>query len=309
MRPSWPLLWVCIASCAGPAPSQDPEIPAALSLRLNHPDPACREEAVAGISIRGQTVQEALGGTWPARVEQDTASLRTAIRDALAEPSPERMIRHAYHSLRTGCLARDARRVSAALAAQGFVRIEIYEPHDGLKFTRYLAQPWAYTNSAGDRHDLFCWTQAVRRQDSSWLVREIYVGLHVGFDAPFKTVAAIERYPRGSVLDRFLDLPELQKVVLVFPLLEELEFTYGRIRTKESEAAPAGFHVTAGFVLEGKAGGTLVSYTAECGLDPRESRGGRLERAGFVPSDLVGPLMLRGSGIWGAGGLKPTEDY
>jgi len=275
---------------------------------LNHPDPARREEAAARLSIRGWTIAEALEGKGSPQVDEDGAGLRKGVQDAVAETSPERMIRRAWHALRLGCLAREARRVSAALGTQGFRLIEIYEPTDGVKFTRYLAQASAYVNGAGDRHDLFCWTQAVRRKDSSWIVREVYVGLHVGFDAPFKTVATIDRYPRGSVLANFFELPELQKVALVFPLLEEIEFTYGRIRDKGAESAPAGFHVNAGFVMEGKAGGRSVYYSAECGLDPREGRGGRLDWEGFTVSEILGPLTPRGSGIWGAGGLKPDQD-
>jgi hypothetical protein len=308
MRPSWPLLLVCLASCAPPTASGGSPSPASSALLLDHPDPARREEAVAAVSILGLTLEEAMGGWFLVRSDADAASLRAGIQGALSEPSPERLVRRAYHSLRLGCLAREAKSVSAALAAQGFRLAEIYEPNDGVKFTRYLAQPRAYANSAGDRHDLFCWTQAVRRGDSLWVVREVYAGLHVVFDAPFKSVAGTERYPRGSVLGRFLELPELQKIALAFPLLEEIEFSYGRIRTKAAAAAPAGFHVNAGFALEGKAGGRSIYCTAESGMDPRELPGGRLDWEDFVPSDAVGPLLPRGSGIWGAGGLKPVGD-
>jgi len=308
MRPSAIPLLVCLCACAGNPPLPDPDPPASLAALLNHPDPSRREEAAARLSIRGWTIAEALEGMVPPRADEDAAALRKGVQDAIAERGPERMVRRAWHALRLGCVARDSRQVSAALGVQGFRLIEIYEPNDRVKFTRYLAQASAYVNGAGDRHDLFCWTQAVRRQNAGWIVREVYVGLHAVFDAPFKTVAAIERYPRGSVLGNFLDLPELQKVALAFPLLEEIEFTYGRIRDKGSEPAPAGFHVNAGFALEGKAGGRSVYYTADCGLDPREGPGGRLNRDGFAASEAVGPLTPRGSGIWGAGGLKPDQE-
>jgi hypothetical protein len=308
MRSLRPLLLIVLAACAPAPSSEEPRPPAAATIPLDHPDPARREEAVASASARGLSLEEAKGDRSLDRSSEDTASLRAGIQNALGEPSPERMIHHAYHVLRLGCLARDARTVAGALSGQGFRLIEIYEPNSTIKFTRYLAQPGAYTNAAGDRHDLFCWTQAVRRPDSSWLTREVYVGLHVRFDAPFKTVAVADRYPRGSVLGRFLELADLQKVAQVYPLLEEIEFTYGRIRVKGPEPSPAGFHVNAGFVMDGKAGGRSVYYTAESGLDPLESRGGRLEWNGFVPSETVGPLLPRGSGIWGAGGLKPRSD-
>jgi len=307
MRPCIVLL-LALSSCAEVLPAGVPASPSALACLLDHPDPARREEAAARLSILGSTLAEALGGKTADRAEEDTASLRPAFQQALAEPTAERMIRRAFHSLRTGCLARDATRVAAALGAQGFRRIEIYEPHDGLKFTRYLAQPSAYVDGTGGLHDLFCWTQALRRSDSTWIVREVYVGLHARFDAPFKAVAASGRYPRGSVLATFLERPELQKLAQAFPVLEEIEFTYGRIRDKASETAPAGFHVIAGFVMEGKAGGRSVYYTAECGLDPREGRGGALDWDGFSAADTVGPLTPRGSGIWGAGSLKPVQD-
>lgn len=308
MRPSGIVLLVCLASCAGTPPVPESDPPAALAALLNHPDPARREEAAARLSIRGWTIAEALEGKEAPRVDEDGAGLRKGVQDAITQPSPELMVRRAWHALRLGCLAREAKPVSAALGTQGFRLIEIYEPTDGLKFTRYLAQASAYVNGAGDRHDLFCWTQAVRRQNSTWTVREVYVGLHAGFDAPFKTVAAIDRYPRGSVLGKFLELPELQKVALVFPLLEEIEFTYGRIRDKGADGAAAGFHVNAGFVMEGLAGGRGVYYTAEAGLDPRETLRGRLDWSGFASSDAVGPLVPRGTGFWGAGGPKPSDE-
>ncbi|HLY75053.1 MAG TPA: hypothetical protein VKU80_13110 [Planctomycetota bacterium] len=307
MRPCIVLL-LGLTSCAEVLPASQASTPAALASLLDHPDPARREEAAARLSILGSTVAEALGGKTAARTDEDTGSLRAALQQALAEPTAERMIRRAFHSLRTGCLARDAPVVAAALSAQGFRRIEIYEPHDGLKFTRYLAQPSAYVDGAGGLHDLFCWTQALRRSDSTWIVREVYVGLHARFDAPFKAIAPSGRYPRGSVLAMFLERPELLKLAQAFPVLEEIEFTYGRIRDKGSETAPAGFHVIAGFVTEGKTGGRSVYYTAECGLDPREGRGGALDWEGFSPADTVGSLTPRGSGIWGSGGLKPVQD-
>src|SRR5579862_7092670 len=295
----WLVLLVGLSSCSDVPPDGEPDPPAALAFLLDHPDPARREEAATRLSIRGLTVAEALEGKLLARVEEDTGSLRLGIREALVEPSAERMIRRALHSLRAGCLARDARRISAALAAQGFRLIETYEPRDGLKFSRYLAQPSAYVNPAGDRHDLFCWIQALRRPDSTWIVREVYAGLHARFEAPFKALAPAGRYPSGSVLETFFKLPELEKLALAFPVLEEIEFTYGRIRVRGEEAAPAGFHVNAGFVMEGKAGGRSIYYTAESGLDPREGRGGRIEWEGFVSAETVGPLTPRGSGIWG----------
>ena len=60
--------------------------------------------------------------------------------------------------------------------------------------------------------------------------------------------------------------------------------------------------------MDGLAGGRSVYFTAESGLDPREGRGGRLDWDAFSPTESVGPLVPRGSGIWGAGGLKPTQE-
>ena len=204
-------------------------------------------------------------------------------------------------------LARDWSRVADALSRQGLRLIEIYEPHERAKFVRFLAQPAAYVNGAGDRHDLFFWVQSIRGA-GAWVVREIYVGLNVTFEAPFKTLSATDRYPRGSVLARFFEIEELQKLAIVFPLLEEIELTYGRIRVKGAAGAPAGFHVNAGFSMDAKAGGRGVCYTAESGLDPREIRRGRLAWDDFMASDTVGPLTLRGGSFWGGGAPKPSED-
>jgi hypothetical protein len=253
-------------------------------------------------------VSEALDGRALAAAEADTAALRERLDQAAEEKVPEKMVWRAWHALRCGSLAREGKMLSASLSRQGLRLLEIYEPHERSKFVRYMAKSSAYVNDAGDRHHLFFWIQSRQRDDGSWIVREAYVGLHAVFEAPFKSVAARDRYPRDSVLARFLALPELPRVAAVFPILEEIEFTYGRIRDKSRDGAPAGFHVNAGFVMEGNAGGRSVYYTAEAGLDPREIERGRLDWTGFSPSNEIGPLTPRGSGIWGAGGLRPVED-
>jgi hypothetical protein len=290
------LLAAALASCSLP-PAQEPEDPAALIEQLDDRDPFRREEAACRLSILGLTIPE----------NSDTVRIGEGLQRALQEPDPQRMLWRAYHGLRAGCLARDWSGVAEALSHQGLRLTEIYEPHGRAKFVRFLVQPAAYVNTAGDRHDLFFWVQTIRK-DGAWIVREVYVGLNAKFDAPFKQLAASERYPRGSVLARFFELGELQKLALAFPLLEEIELTYGRIRLKGSDAAPAGFHVNAGFAMDAKAGGRGVSFTAESGLDPREIGRGRLNWDGFAPSDSLGPLTLRGSSVWGGGALKPTED-
>jgi hypothetical protein len=295
MRPA-AFLGALLASCAQ-APADLPEDPAALIRQLDDPDLFRREEAACRLSLLGLAIPD----------NSDTARIGEGLQRALGEGDPQRMIWRAYHVLRAGCLGRDWSRVAEALSGQGLRLIEIYEPHDRAKFVRFLAQPAAYVNGAGDRHDLFFWVQSVRK-DGGWIVREVYVGLCATFDAPFKQLSAAERYPRGSVLAAFFGLEELQKLALVYPQLEEIELSYGRIRLKGAEAAPAGFHVNAGFVMDAKAGGRGVTYTAESGLDPREIRGGRLAWDGFTLSDTWGPLTLRGSSFWGGGALKPSED-
>jgi hypothetical protein len=308
MRSALPLVLV-LASCAVPAgdPADDP---AAVIDLLGHADALRREEGAFRLSILGRAIPEALEGRERALAyaEEDTLSMREGISRALEERDPERMVWRAYHALRSGCLARDWSRVSEALSRQGFRLIEIFEPHEGSKFVRFLAQPAAYVNAAGDRHDLFFWVRSAKKEGLPWRVGEVYVGLSAKFDAAFRQLAATLRYPRESVLARFLGLPELQKLALVFPVLEEIELSYGRIRGQESEGSAAGFHVNAGFVMEGKAGGRAIHYTAQSGLDPRETRRGMLEWDGFSPSDAVGPLTRRGAGYWGAGGPKPAED-
>jgi len=290
------LLFGLLASCAH-APVDEPDDPAGLIELLDHPDLLRREEAAHRLSILGLKIPE----------NGDTARLKEGLAQAVAERDPQRIIWRAYHVLRAGCLAREGIRVDDALSSQGLRLIEIYEPDRQVRFVRYLAQRAAYVNAAGDRHDLFCWIQSVRK-DASWIVREVYVGLHVAFEAPFKQLSTTDRYPRQSVLGRFFALEELQKLAIVFPVLEEIEFTYGRIRLKNADGAPAGFHINAGFAMEANAGGRGICYTAESGLDPRETRRGRLAWDGFESSDAVGPLTSRGGGFWGAGGPRPTED-
>jgi len=302
MRAAFP--WFLMLGACATAP-EAPDDPTELIRLLRHPDPLRREEGAFRLSLAGGTIPDALEGNELALsyADEDLASMGPVIAAALEERDPQRMVWRAYHALRVGCLARPWSRVSDALSRRGFRLIEIFEPHERSKFVRFIAQPAAWTSAAGDRHDLFFWVRSSKN-----VVREVYVGLVVKFEAPFKQVASIERYPRGSVLARFFALPELAKVAIVFPQVEEVEFTYGRIRDKDADGAAAGFHVNAGFVMEGKAGGRAIYYTAEAGLDPRETRRGRLDWAGFASSDAVGPLVPRGAGFWGAGGPKPSGD-
>lgn len=300
MRAAFLLL---LAACAAaPEPSDDPAEPIAL---LGHGSSLRREEGAFRLSLAGGTIPDALEGQPRALAyaEDDTSAMRQGISLAIEERDPQKLVWRAYHALRVGCLARPWSRVSDALSRQGFRLIEIFEPHERSKFVRFLAQSAAWTSPAGDRHDLFFWVRSSKN-----VVREVYVGLVVKFEAPFKQLAATERYPRGSVLARFFELPELARLAIVFPVVEEIEFSYGRIRDKAADGAAAGFHVNAGFVMEGKAGGRAIYYTAEAGLDPRETRRGRLDWAGFASSDLIGPLTPRGTGFWGAGGPKPSDD-
>ena len=308
MRPH--ALLILLSACAASPDVPDPREPDEAVELLGHADIRRREEGAYRLSILGGTIPDALAGRENALAfaEEDTASMRQGTSQALEERDPHRKIWRAWHALRAGCLAREWSRVSTALSEQGFRLIEIYEPHERAKFVRYMVQRNAWVNDAGDRHDLFFWVQSTRKDDGPWRVREVYVGLRAAFEASFKQLAAASRYPRGSVLGRFFDLPELLKLATVYPILEEIELTYGRIRDKDAEGAPAGFHVNAGFVMEGKEGGRSIYYSAESGLDPREFRRGKLAWEAFVPSAEIGPLSRRGSGFWGAGGLKPGDD-
>jgi len=294
-----PAVLCVLAACSVPPIPEEPEDPAALAAMLAGDAPLRREEAAQRMARLGLIVPET----------EDTGAMSEGIAQALGERSPERIVWGAHHALRRGCLGREWKAVADALAGQRFRLVEIYEPHEESKFVRFLARAGAYEDGAGGSHDLFFWVHSVPR-GGRWVVREVYVGLHAAFDVPFKAVAAQERYPRGSVMARFLGMPEMAKLAASFPVLEEVELTYGRIRVKDSETAPAGFHVNAGFALaaEGKGGGRGIAVTAESGLDPRETRSGRFVWDGFAPSESLGPLVVRGGSFWGAGGLRPTDE-
>jgi hypothetical protein len=292
-------LFCLLAACSSSVPRDEPEDPAALASMLESDVPLRREEAAQRMARLGLVVPG----------NADTLAIGAGIARALGERAPERMIWVAHHALRRGCLAREWKVVSDALAGQRLRLVEIYEPHEGSKFVRFLAKPGAYEDAAGGAHDLFFWIHSIQRE-GDWIVRGVYVGVHATFDAPFKQVAADGRYPRGTVLAQFLEMPEVARLASVFPVIEEVELSYGRIRVKDEETSPAGFHVNAGFALGagGKGGGRGVAVTAESGLDPRETPGGRFAWDGFEPSETLGPLVLRGSSFWGAGGLRPTDE-
>jgi hypothetical protein len=298
-------LWIWIgllaAGCSAAPEPEGPEDPEALAGLLRSPDPLSREEAMVRLGRLGRLAD---GGA------EDTGRMAVRVRDALRERDPERMVFLAWHSLRLGLLSREWAEVSTALARMPFRLTEIYEPHDRVKYVRFMARPGAFVDFAETPYDLFFWVETSRMGDGRWAVREVYVGLHGTVDLPFKAVAQGSRYREGSVLAQFLDLPEAKRLSAIFPVLEEIELTYGRIRTKEGTAVPAGFQVNAGLALGpgGKAGGRGIVATAESGLDPRETPGGRLLREGFSPQATLGPLVVRGTSFWGAGGLKPSDD-
>jgi hypothetical protein len=296
-------LWIAVmgalAGCAPAVRPEEPEDPEKLLMLWRDGDARRREEAVQRMARAGLSV--------PAT--EDTESVGPEVLRALLERSPERMVWHAWHAIRLGCLAREWTRVSDALTRQGFRRSEVYEPDEGAMFVRFPAKEGAYVDGTGGRHDLFFWVQA-RVHGGTWMVREIYVGLHATYDLPYRTVAGPGRHSRGSVLGQFLEMPEVARLATAFPVLEEVELTYGRIRVKGPESFAAGFHVNAGFALaaEGKGGGRGIAVTAESGLDPRETPSGRLVWDGFSPSEWLGPLVVRGGSFWGAGGLRPTDE-
>jgi hypothetical protein len=301
-------------SCSAAPPEAPGEDPGELAALLASGDPLRREEAAHRLVLRGRTVREAAADPRVlALLDEDTASMGAELA-RIFEVVPgryDRRLRDAYHALRGGCLGREWRLLSAALARQGFRLVEIYEPDERTKSVRFVGRPAAYTNAAGDRHDLFFWVKSARAApEAPWVAREVYVGYHVEFNAPYRAVSSTDRYPRGSVLALFFEVPEVRTLALAFPVLEEIELTYGRIRDKSSPSAPAGFHVNAGFAGggAGAGGGRGVYYTAESGLDPLEGPGARLQWAGFRPSETLGPLTLRGSSFWGAGSVKPSDD-
>lgn len=303
MRATLLVLAGLLASCAGTPPPPPPD-PATL---FASPDLFRREEGAARLAIQNRTVQEALDVRALDDADADTDALVSRLDEAADERTPERMVWRAWHVLRCGCLAREWKSLSDSLSRQGLRLEEIYEPHENAKYVRFVAKRSAYINAANDRHNLYFWVLSVRRDDKVWIVREIYAGLQVVFNLRFKSMSAGDRYARGGVLAQFFSMPELSRVAAVFPILEELALTYGRIRDKDGPA-PAGFHINAGFVMDGNKGGRSIYYTAECSLDPLERRGGVLAWEEFTPSEQLGPLMPRGTGVWGAGGLRPTED-
>lgn len=295
-----------LAACGSAELREPPEDPSALAIQLGDADPLRREEAAQRLARLGTAVHEVAAAE---TVDPDTEAMGAAVASAVEIDDPERTVWAAWHALRRGCLARDWKRLSGALARQGFRLTEIYEPHERAKFVRFLAKGAAHVDGGGTAHDLFFWVQSVRRGETGWLVREVYVGLHASFEAPYKQVAGRNRYRRGSVLDRFLEMAEVKRLAAVFPVVEELELTYGRIRDKEAVSVPAGFHVNAGFALVGeKGGGRGIAVTVESDLDPRETPGGRFLWDDFAPSGTMGPPVVRGGSFWGAGGLKPSDD-
>jgi len=296
----WILLGLALAGCSVAPEAEEPDDPQAVAALLSGADPSGREEALQRMARRLQTAAAA----------EDSDALAERVLAALGERDPERMVWRAWHAIRLGCLARDWSAVSAALARQNFRLVEIYEPHERAKYVRFLAKTGAFVDAAGTAHDLFFWVATSRRPEGGWLVREVTVGLHATFDAPFKQVAQRDRYRAGTVLSQFLDLQETKRLAAVYPILEEIELTYGRIREKDAGEVPAGFHVNAGFVLGpgGPGGGRGIAVTCESGLDPKETPGGRLLREGFVPVATLGPMVVRGGSFWGAGGLKPSDD-
>lgn len=264
------LIAILLASCAE-APSRPDRERLAERLAAG---PEEADRALAELAAAGATVEEAL------RTREDelrawreaSESLREGLEAAAKSPSYATMLAESARLLRRACLAREWEALRPALARQGFGWVEMYEPHEHAKSLRFIARREAFVTDRGDRHDLFFWIHVAREGPGApWGVRHVEAGLHAALNAPFERLAL--RYPAGTVLERFFELPELAKLAEVHPVVEEIELLYDRL------GRGWGYHVNASFV--GGGSGRGVYFTAD-------DQGGK-----------PGPFHPRASSVWG----------
>jgi hypothetical protein len=295
-----------VSGCLAGAPAR-PEDPPELLEHLGRDAPLTREEAIERVARRWGAVRpwiesptlpdpetgQAVRKRALDHLEEDEASLRWELERDLEEATPERRVWKAHHTARRACLGREWAHLEPAIRRQGLGWKERYEPDDRVTFYRYVLP-------RVPKESLFFWVKVIRGGSGGAWVSEVFVGVLFSFGVPFAQVAQDARFGSGSVLSLFLGHPVVREIASLYPTLEEIELAYGRIRDREKDLAPAGFHVNASFlaVPEGS-GGRGVYGTVESRLDPPESGDGRWLTEGFHPDERLGEFVERGRSLWG----------
>jgi hypothetical protein len=284
-----------------------PEDAQELLLQLARDVPLAREEGIERVARRAGPVREWIESValpepqaGPAvrkraldYLEEDEGQLRLDLERALVESTPERRVWEAHHAARRACLGRVWGHLEPALRRQGLGWKERYEPDDRVTFYRFVLP-------RVPKESLFFWVKVIRGGSGPAWVSEVFVGLLFSFGVPFAQAAQDARFGPGSVLSLFLGHPAVREIATLYPTLEEIELAYGRIRDREKDLVPSGFHVNASFlaVPEGS-GGRGVYGTVESRLDPLESSDGRWLTEGFRAEERWGEFVERGRSLWG----------
>jgi hypothetical protein len=260
-------------------------------------------------------------------------SLAMDLRDGFKRSlnSYQRSLWYAYHSV-TGALDdKEWIRIRPSLEAQKF-HIEDMGSAGSSRRYEITLDGLAYQPRSGPTHpliiDLEVSPRISRTAPTTMTIHIVRVGLRAAFHKPFATVVDLSPYPKGSVLDAFLKLPELKDIATQNPLLETVELDYhppmfmlGIDATNLYE--PYGYLMSAELVREqsGHVYTKYPVYEAPSGLDPRKTQDGtKAKPVDFPSGDTFGkivPFSMGGEGEsgpamgsvihWGNRDQRPLE--
>jgi hypothetical protein len=136
-----------------------------------------------------------------------------------------------------------------------------------------------------------------KQKNDPGIVREAISALVLSFNQPYEKAIKLAKYPEGSVIKRILSAEEVKNEADKWPILKNVQISYGLIFNRWSELQPHGFNGIVEFAAspERDVGQKSISFSVASGLDPLQFWDGKKNLRGFKPEDKLYDLEFRGS--------------
>ena len=113
---------------------------------------------------------------------------------------------------------------------------------------------------------------------------------------PFSNLVEQARFPKGTVVDRVLTMPDVKDAGSQWPLVKNICVSYGYLNDRWAKFSPFGFTVKIEFVTDpDDVGIKTLTYTLASGLDPRKSVNGGSVDENIFPNDSLGEAIQIGA--------------
>ncbi len=212
------------------------------------------------------------------------------------------LLREMSHVVEPQCVGKPWKNVSNELMRQGLRIIDQWENGDVIN-CHYLIKTNAFRTASKYSFDLYLMLTAGK------LDREIPTkkpGCIVGAQAvfvsnvhlPFSELVAQSRFPKGTVLDRVLTLPEIVNNGAKWPLVRRIYLSYGSLSVDRHQYEESGFIVVVEF--ESAALNNLrsknIKVAVKSGLDPFQLKNVPHHDQSFTPTDSLEEIKVLSSG-------------